>query len=118
MVDINTTIEFKITEVVAWTYFAGTKTGRKYIYESSRIATSYAAKQLQLTGRTFITEPAKQVVKSGATRATQTLAVRVAPPLAVLVVGGIAFNAVGNTAAVQKTAHIGNPGVLGMGGTL
>jgi len=110
--------DVSIPEIVAWTYFSGTKTGRTYLYESGKIATSYAAKQIQLTARTFVTQPAKTALKSGAKKAMQTAAVRVAPPLAILVIGGIAFNAVGNTAAVQKTGHIGNPGVLGMGGTL
>lgn len=118
MPNVDATIEFKISEIVAWTYFAGTKTGRNYIYESGKIATSYAAKQLQLTARTFVTQPAKAALKSGARKATQAALVRVAPPVAALVVGGIVFNAIGNTAAVQKTGHIGNPGVLGMGGTL
>ena len=110
--------DVSIAEIVAWTYFSGTKTGRTYLYESGKIATSYAAKQLQLTGRTFVTQPAKAALKSGTKKAMQTAAVRVAPPLAMLVLGGIAFNAIGNTVAVQKTGHIGNPGVLGMGGTL
>lgn len=118
MPNIDASIEFKISEIAAWTYFAGTKTGRNYIYESGKIATSYAAKQLQLTAKTFVTQPAKAALKSGARKATQAALVRVAPPLAVLVVGGIAFNAIGNTHAVQTTGHIGNPGVLGMGGTL
>lgn len=110
--------DVSIAEIVAWTYFSGTKTGRTYLYESGKIATSYAAKQLQLTGRTFVTQPAKAALKSGAKRVAQAALVRTAPPLAILVVGGLAFNAIGNTAAVQKTGHIGNPGVLGMGGTL
>ena len=110
--------DVSIAEIVAWTYFSGTKTGRTYLYESGKIATSYAAQQLQLTGRTFVTQPVKAALKSGTKKAMQTAAVRVAPPLAMLVLGGVAFNAIGNTAAVQKTGHIGNPGVLGMGGTL
>jgi len=118
MVDVNTEISGSVAEFAAWTYFAGSKTGRRYLYESGKIAKSYAAKQLQLTARTFIVEPAKVALKSGAKKAIQGTIVRAAPPLAVLVVGGMAFNAVGNTAAVQKTGHIGNPGVLGMGGTL
>ena len=118
MVDINTEVSFKISEFAAWTYFAGTKTGRSYLWESGKLAKSYAAQQLRLTGRTFVVEPGKAAIKSGARKAVQGTLVRAAPPLAVLVVGGIAFNAIGNTAAVQKTGHIGNPGVLGMGGTL
>jgi len=111
-------IEFTIPEFVAYSYFAGTKTGKKYLYESGKIAKSYAAKQLQLTGRTFVTQPAKSAIRSGAARAISKSMIRASPPLAMLVLGGIAFNAIGNTAAVQKTGHIGNPGVLGMGGTL
>ena len=111
-------IQFSIPEFVAYTYFAGTKTGKRYLYESGKIATSYAAKQMQLTARTFIVEPGKTALKSGAKRAIQGAIVRAAPSIAILVVGGMAFNAVGQTAAVQKTGHIGNPGVLGMGGTL
>lgn len=111
-------IEFTIPEFVAYSYFAGTKTGKKYLFESGKIATSYAAKQMQLTARTFVTQPAKSAIRSGAVKAVAKSMIRASPPLAVLVVGGIAFNAIGNTAAVQKTGHIGNPGVLGMGGTL
>ena len=66
----------------------------------------------------LVTQPAKAALKSGAKKVAQGALVRAAPPLAVLVAGGIAFNAIGHTAAVQKTGHIGNPGVLGMGGTL
>ena len=73
---------------------------------------------MQLTARTFVTQPAKAGLRSGAVKAVGSGLVRAAPPVAVLVAGGIAFNAIGNTAAVQKTGHIGNPGVLGMGGTL
>lgn len=112
------TVEMGIGAFAAYTYFATSKTGSKFIRESGKIATSYAAKQLQLTGRTFLTTPAKTVVKSGVTRAAGGFMVAQIPSVAVLVIGGIAFNAVGNTAAVQKTGHIGNPGVLGMGGTL
>ena len=111
-------IEFSIPEFVAYTYFAGTKTGKRYLYESGKIATSYAAKQLQLTAQTFVTQPAKAGLRSGAAKAVKSGLVRAAPGIAVLATGAIAFNAIGNTAAVQKTGHIGNPGVLGMGGTL
>jgi hypothetical protein len=111
-------IEFTIPEFVAYSYFAGTKTGKKFLFESGKIATSYAAQQIQLTGHTFVTQPAKVAFRSGARKAIQSGVIRASPPLAMLVVGGIAFNAIGNTSAVQKTGHIGNPGVLGMGGTL
>ena len=96
-------IEFSIPELVAYTYFASTKTGKKYLYESGKIATSYAAKQISLTTRTFLTQPVKTGLKSGATKAAKAGVVRATPGIAVLIVGGIAFNAVGNTAAVQRT---------------
>lgn len=114
----NVKIEFSIPEFVAYTYFAGTKTGKRYLYESGKIAGSYVAKQMQLTGRTFVTQPAKAGLRSGASKAVGSGFVRAAPGIAMLTIGAIAFNAIGNTAAVQKTGHIGNPGVLGMGGTL
>jgi len=112
------TVEMGIGAFTAWTYFATTKTGSKFIHDSGKLALSYAAKQLQITGRTFVKVPVKTALKSGARKAIQSGVVRASPPLAMLVVGGLAFNAIGNTAAVQKTGHIGNPGVLGMGGTL
>ena len=112
------TVEMGIGAFTAWTYFATTKTGSKFIQQSGKIAGSYAAQQLSLMGHTFVVEPGKAALKSGARKAIQSGIVRASPPLAMLVVGGLAFNAIGNTAAVQKTGHIGNPGVLGMGGTL
>lgn len=118
MVNVDTTIELSLGEFVGFTFFAGSKTGRKYLFESGKLATSYAAKQLQLTGRMFLAEPAKSVAKKTAMKAAKTAIVRAAPPVAVLVTGGLIFNAIGNTNAVQKVGVIGNPGVLGMGGTL
>ena len=112
------TVEMGIGAFVGYTYFATSKTGSKFIRESMKIAGSYAAKQLQLTGRTFVTQPAKATLRAGATRAAGGFVIAQTPTIATLVIGGIAFNAIGNTAAVQKTGHIGNPGVLGMGGTL
>ena len=117
MVSIDTKIELSLREFVAFTFFAGSKTGQKYIYESGKLATSYAAKQLQLTGRMFLAEPAKAVAKKTATKAAKAAVVRASPPVTALVVGGIAFNAIGNTRAVQQVGHIGNVGALGMGGT-
>ena len=74
-------IEFSIPEFVAYTYFAGTKTGKRYLYESGKIATSYAAKQLQLTAQTFVTQPAKAGLRSGAAKAVKSGLVRAAPPI-------------------------------------
>lgn len=109
-------IEFEMHEFIAYTYFAGTKTGKKYLFESGKLATSYAAQQLRLTSKMFLAPPvaAGRTVVSAGVRGLVTST----PTVAALVIGGIAFNAIGNTAAVQKTGHIGNPGVLGMGGTL
>lgn len=110
------TVEFEIHEFVAYSYFAGTKTGKKYLFESGKLATSYAAQQLRLTSKMFLAPPvaAGRTVVSAGVRGLVTST----PTLAALVVGGIAFNAIGNTHAVQTAGHIGNPGVLGMGGTL
>ena len=116
--NIDTKIELSLQELVAFTFFAGSKTGQKYLFESGKLATSYAAKQLQLTGRTFLVEPTKAVARKAATKAARAAVVRAAPPVAVLVTGAIVFNAIGNTHAVQTVGHMGSPGVLGMGGTL
>lgn len=118
MVSIDTKIELSLREFVAFTFFAGSKTGQKYIFESGKLATSYAAKQLQLTGRMFLAEPAKAVAKKTATKAAKAAVVRAAPPVAVLVTGGLIFNEIGNTHAVQTAGHVVPGGVMGMGGTL
>lgn len=115
---IDTKIELSLSELVAFTFFAGSKTGQKYIFDSGKLATSYAAKQLQLTGRTFLVEPTKSIARKAATKTAQAALVRAAPPVATLVTGAIVFNAIGNTHAVQTAGHLGSPGVLGMGGTL
>ena len=120
-VNINVTkmtVEMGIGAFLAYTYFATTKTGSHFLRESGKLATSYAAKQLQLTGRTFGTAPIKAVARSGATRRAVTAVAVRTPAIGALVIGGLAFNAIGNTHAVQKVGHIGNPGVLGMGGSL
>lgn len=110
-------VEFTVPELVAYTYFAGTRTGKKYLFESGKIATSYAAKQLALTARTFGTDPASRAVRSPVTKAVVGSVVRAAPALSTLVVGGAIFNAIGNTHAVQTAGHIMPAGVMGMGGT-
>ena len=61
------TVEMGIGAFVGYTYFATSKTGSKFIRESMKIAGSYAAKQIQLTGRTFVTQPAKATLRAGAT---------------------------------------------------
>ena len=111
-------ISMSATEFVAYTYFAGTKSGKKYLYESSKLASSYAAKQLRLTGRMFLRDLPLEISKTAVGKAAKSSVVRATPPVAALVVGGIAFNAIGNTRAVQQVGHIGNVGALGMGGTL
>jgi hypothetical protein len=115
---IDTKIELSVQELIAFTFFAGSKTGQKYLYESGKLATSYAAKQLALTGRTFVVEPAKAISKKAATRALGSAVVRATPPAATLVTGALIFNAIGNTHAVQQAGHIVPGRVMGMGGTL
>jgi hypothetical protein len=121
-VNIDTEITMSVEEFIAYNAafqgLIGTKTGRKYLYEVGRI-TSYAGKELtKLTVSTFVTEPAKRAIKSAAAKAAKKAVVRVAPPVATLVTGGIVFNAIGNTRANQQVGHIGYVGALGMGGTL
>jgi len=111
-------INMSATEFVAYTYFAGTKSGKKYLYESGKLAKSYAAQQLRLTGRMFLVDLPKEAARTAVAKAAKSSVVRATPPVAVLVVGGLIFNAIGNTHAVQTVGHMGSPGVLGMGGTL
>lgn len=111
-------INMSAAEFVAYTYFAGTKSGKKYLYESGKLAKSYAAKQLRLTGRMFLIDLPKEAARTAVGKAAKSSVVRATPPLAALVVGGLVFNAIGNTHAVQTVGHMGSPGVLGMGGTL
>ena len=111
-------INMSATEFVAYTYFAGTKSGKKYLYESGKLAKSYAAKQMRLTGRMFLVDLPKEVARTAVGKAAKSSVVRATPPVAALVTGGLIFNAIGNTRAVQQVGHIGNVGALGMGGTL
>ena len=111
-------INMSAAEFVAYTYFAGTKSGKKYLYESGKLAKSYAAKQLRLTGRSFLIDFPLEISKTAVGKAAKSSVVRAAPPVATLVTGAIVFNAIGNTHAVQKAGHLSSPGVLGMGGTL
>jgi len=113
------TVEMGIGAFIGWTYFVGTKHGKKFVYESGKLAGTYAAKQLMLTGRSFVTSPAKGALRSRAAVAAGGFVVAKAPRLALLVAGGLAFNAIGHTHANQTAGHIAHPGsVLGMGGTL
>lgn len=105
------------TEFVAYTYFAGTKSGKKYLYESGKLAKSYASKQLRLTARMFLVDLPKEAARTAVGKAAKSSVVRATPPVATLVVGGLIFNALGNSHAVQTAGHIANPGVMGMGGT-
>lgn len=111
-------INMSAGEFVAYTYFAGTKSGKKYLYESGKLAKSYAAKQLRLTGRMFLVDLPKEAARSAVGKAAQSSLVRAAPPLGILITGGLIFNAIGQSHAVQTVGHIGSPGVMGMGGTL
>ena len=101
-VNIDTTIELSIQELIAFTYFASSKKGQKYIYDSSKLAGSYAAKQLGLTARTFVTEPIKGAAKSALGRGVAAGVVRAAPPLALAVGYGIAVHSLGQTHIGQK----------------
>ena len=111
-------VNMSAAEFAAYTYFAGTKTGKKYLYESGKLAKSYAGKQLRLTGRTFLVDLPREAARTAVGKAAQSSFVRATPPLAILITGGLVFNAIGNTHAVQKVGHIGSVGALGMGGTL
>ena len=115
---LNREIEMGIGTFVAYSYFATTESGKYIIRGAGKFAANYAAQQLRKTGYTFLQYPVKHVVRG--TKVRTALSILKKPQLAGLVVGAIAFHAVGQTTAVQKTAHIGyNHGsVLGMGGTL
>ena len=116
MLDVD--VNMSAAQFAAYTYFAGTKSGKAYLYESGKLAKSYAAKQLRLTGRMFLVDLPKEVARTAVGKAAKSSVVRATPPVAVLVTGGLIFNAIGNTHAVQQVGHIGNVGALGMGGTL
>ena len=110
-------INMSAAEFVAYTYFAGTKSGKKYLYESGKLAKSYAAKQLRLTGRMFLVDLPREAARTAVGKAAKSSVVRATPSVAVLVTGGIIFNAIGNTTAVQTAGHVVPAGVMGMGGT-
>ncbi len=99
---LNTSIEMDAKELIAYTYFASSKKGRKYIYDSSKLAGSYAAKQAGLTARTFVTDPIKGAAKSALGRGIAAGVVRAAPPLALAVGYGIAVHSLGQTHIGQK----------------
>jgi hypothetical protein len=99
---LSTSIEMDVKELIAYTYFASSKKGQKYIYDSSKLAGSYAAKQAGLTARTFVTEPIKGAAKSALGRGIAAGTVRAAPPLALAVGYGIAVHSLGQTHIGQK----------------
>lgn len=99
---LNTSIEMDAKELIAYTYFASSKKGRKYIYDSSKLAGSYAAKQAGLTARTFVGDPIKGFAKSSLGRGMAAGVVRAAPPLALAVGYGIAVHSLGQTHIGQK----------------
>ena len=115
---LNREIEMGLGSFVAYSFWATTKSGKYVIRGTGKFAANYAAQQLKLTGYHFLQLPVQTAAKSSTVRAVAGGVLRSSPALATLVVGGIAFNAIGNTHAVQTAGHIGNPGVLGMGGTL
>jgi hypothetical protein len=100
-VKIDTKIEMDVKELVAFTYFAGSKTGQKYLYESGKIALDYAGKQLALTGRTFVADPVKKVATSTATRRAAVGVVRQVPTLALATGYAMAIHAIGQTSVGQ-----------------
>jgi hypothetical protein len=99
---IDTSIEMSMKELIAYTYFASSKKGQKYIFDSAKLAGSYAAKQAGLTARTFVGDPVKGFAKSSLGRGMAVGAVRAAPPLALAVGYGIAVHAIGQTHIGQK----------------
>lgn len=99
---LNTSIEMDAKELIAYTYFASSKKGQKYIYDSGKLAGSYVAKQAGLTARTFVTEPLKGAAKSALGRGAAAAVVRAAPPLALTVGFGIAVHSLGQTHIGQK----------------
>jgi hypothetical protein len=100
---IDTKIEMDVKELVAFTFFAGSKTGQKYLYESGKIALDYTAKQLALTGRTFVADPVKKVVTGTVARSAAVGVVRQVPVIALATGLGIAVHAYGNTSLGQMT---------------
>ena len=52
---LNREIEMGIGSFVAYSYFATTEIGGKFIRNTGKFAVSYAAQQLRLTGYTFLT---------------------------------------------------------------
>ena len=96
------TIEMNLKEFIAYSMFAGSKKGQKYVYESGKLAGSYVAKQAGLTARTFVTEPLKGAAKSALGRGAAVGAVRMAPTLGLAVGYGIAVHAIGQTHIGQK----------------
>jgi hypothetical protein len=99
---IDTKIEMDVKELVAFTFFAGSKTGQKYLYESGKIAADYVGKQLALTGRTFVTQPAKKALTSTAARRAAVGVVTRVPTLAAATGAAVLVHAYGQTAIGQK----------------
>ena len=100
---IDTKIELSVQELVAFTFFAGSKTGQKYLYDSSRLAASYLGKQLALTGRTFVGDPVRKAATSTAARRLAVGTVRQVPTLALATGLGLAVHAYGQTSLGQMT---------------
>lgn len=99
---IDTSIEMSIKEFIAYSAFVSSKKGKKYVYDSSKLAGSYVAKQAGLTARTFVTDPLKGATRGALGRGIAAGVVRAAPPLALAVGYGIAVHAIGQTHIGQK----------------
>ena len=99
---LSTSIEMDIKEFIAYSAFVSSKKGKKYVYDSSKLAGSYVAKQAGLTARTFVSDPIKGAAKSALGRGMAAGVVRAAPPLALAVGYGIAVHSLGQTHIGQK----------------
>ena len=102
-VKIDTKVELSVKELVAFTFFAGSKTGQKYLYESGKIALDYTAKQLALTGRTFVADPVRKAATSTASRRLAAGIVTRVPTIAAATGAGMILHAYGQTSVGQMT---------------
>ena len=66
-------IEMDIEEFLAYSYFASTKTGSKYIRDMTKLTADYSMKVGKLTGKALVVKPAKSAAK-GALKQTGRVA--------------------------------------------
>jgi hypothetical protein len=70
---VSLQIEMDVEEFIAYSYFASTKTGSKYIRDMGKLTTNYAVNAGKLTGKHLVLTPTKAVAAGTLSRSGRVL---------------------------------------------